>query len=254
MPLKGALVGWLGSSSTVDTIDKIYGLGRHPEGGFIPFGRGLWDLASARRQNRKVRVLPHPNTDRRDIIPASVGSGVTKGGGAVASIPRIPAVVKPQPGRPGPVLPAVARPSAVSIQKETKVGLDLGNLIGKGIDVWGGVQMARAGRPAAAQTVSAPVTQWGGTGYGTGMLAGPTLIADDSGPGFGVPGYEVISESELDKGMVYKKVCGVYKWVKQKRRRRRKLLTDADFNALLRLQALKVNQNMTVAIAKALGR
>jgi len=53
---------------------------------------------------------------------------------------------------------------------------------------------------------------------------------------------------------VYKKVCGVYKWVYPKRRRRRTLLTESDYNALLRVQNLKVNQNMTVAIAKALTR
>jgi len=53
---------------------------------------------------------------------------------------------------------------------------------------------------------------------------------------------------------VYKKVCGVYKWVYPKRRRRRALLTESDYNALLRVQNLKVNQNMTVAIAKALTR
>lgn len=53
---------------------------------------------------------------------------------------------------------------------------------------------------------------------------------------------------------VYKKVCGVYKWVFPKRRRRRALLTESDYNALLRIEGLKVNRNMSVAIAKALTR
>ncbi len=53
---------------------------------------------------------------------------------------------------------------------------------------------------------------------------------------------------------VYKKVCGVYKWVYPKRRRRRQLLTESDYNGLLRIESLKVNKNMTVAIAKALTR
>ena len=53
---------------------------------------------------------------------------------------------------------------------------------------------------------------------------------------------------------VWKKVCGVYKWVYPKRRRRRELLTESDFNALLRIQNLKVNANMTMAISKAITR
>ena len=53
---------------------------------------------------------------------------------------------------------------------------------------------------------------------------------------------------------VLKMVCGQYKWVYPKRKRRRALLTESDYNALLRVQNLKVNQNMTVAIAKALTR
>lgn len=53
---------------------------------------------------------------------------------------------------------------------------------------------------------------------------------------------------------ILKKVCGVYKWVYPKRRRRRKLLTESDYNSLLRIETLKVNSNMKVAIAKALTR
>jgi len=53
---------------------------------------------------------------------------------------------------------------------------------------------------------------------------------------------------------VWKKVCGVYKWVYPKRRRRRALLTEGDYNSLLRIEGLKVNKNMTAAIAKALTR
>jgi len=53
---------------------------------------------------------------------------------------------------------------------------------------------------------------------------------------------------------VWKKVCGVYKWVYPKRRRRRELLTESDYNALLRIQNLKVNANVTMAISKAISR
>jgi len=70
-----------------------------------------------------------------------------------------------------------------------------------------------------------------------GAAAAPTGAACDTGP-----------------SPVYKKVCGVYKWVYPKRRRRRQLLTESDYNGLLRIESLKVNKNMTVAIAKALTR
>lgn len=129
------------------------------------------------------------------------------------------------------------------------MGLDLGNLLNTGLDLF-----ERYRGITAPTAISAPpVTTFPGAGFGADMMAGPQFISDNS-PGFGVPGFEVISESELDKGMVYKKVCGQYKWVKQKRRRRRKLLTDSDYNGLLKLQTLKNNANMNIAIAKALGR
>jgi len=56
------------------------------------------------------------------------------------------------------------------------------------------------------------------------------------------------------KGYVMKKVCGQWRWIKPKRRRRKPLLTESDYNALLRIESLKVNKNMTVAIAKTLSR
>lgn len=131
---------------------------------------------------------------------------------------------------------------------EANVPIDLGNLLGKAIDVYGSIARADARGPTVAQPVAfnPPLasTTWPGA-----VAATPAAL-----PAFGIPGVEVIGEEPLDQGYVYKKVCGVYKWVKPGRRRRKKLLTDSDFNALLRIQALKVNQNMTIAIAKALGR
>lgn len=143
-----------------------------------------------------------------------------------------------------------ATPSSTTILqtiKEKPVGLDLGNILGTGLDLFERYQGLKGPTRVSAP---APVTQWGGAGYGAEMINSPTLIDSP----FGIPGVEVIGEENLDKGMVYKKVCGQYKWVKQKHRRRRKLLTDADYNGLLKLQTLKNNANMNIAIAKALGR
>ncbi len=42
--------------------------------------------------------------------------------------------------------------------------------------------------------------------------------------------------------------------IKCKRRRRRRLLTESDFNDLMRIATLPNKQNVTVALAKAIGR
>lgn len=130
------------------------------------------------------------------------------------------------------------------------MAIDLGNLLGKAIDVYGSVLRADARGPTQPGGVAAPISPAAYNWPALGAAAGVTTVGNP----FGIPGVEVIGEENLDKGLVYKKVCGEYRWVKQKRRRRRQLLTESDFNALLRIQALKVNTNMTIAIAKALGR
>ncbi len=70
-------------------------------------------------------------------------------------------------------------------------------------------------------------------------------------PGTGGP---VAAQCATGASPVWKKVCGVYKWVYPKRKRRRQLLTNRDYDDLLKLQTLKVNANMTAAISKALTR
>jgi len=70
-----------------------------------------------------------------------------------------------------------------------------------------------------------------------------------------VPGSPAVAcDTKCGPYPVYKMVCGVYKWVYPKRRRRRQLLTETDYNGLLRIEGLKVNKNMTVALSKALTR
>ena len=120
--------------------------------------------------------------------------------------------------------------------------MDLGNLLGTGLDLYGRYKNIQAGPSPAAYMQNVNDT--------FGVDPGWSNVDSE----IGIPGVEVIRESELDKGMVYKKVCGQYKWVKQKHRRRKKLLTDSDYNGLLKLQTLKNNANMNIAIAKAIGR
>jgi len=97
---------------------------------------------------------------------------------------------------------------------------------------------------------------------GSGTPAVPPPVVLSSPPtgigGAGIPNLPTTFGScEPDdpmKGYVMKKVCGQWRWIKPKRRRRKPLLTESDYNALLRIESLKVNKNMTVAIAKTLSR
>jgi len=94
--------------------------------------------------------------------------------------------------------------------------------------------------PPAVMTPAPVVIQGGGGGVPPPPPGYPMAAAGSCGPSGPQP--------------VYKQVCGVYKWVTPKRRRRRQLLTDSDYDSLLKLQTLKVNSNMTAAISKALTR
>jgi len=86
---------------------------------------------------------------------------------------------------------------------------------------------------------------------------GPSIVYTNPNTGDSMPGnvpYQAPGACDTGPSPVWKKVCGVYKWVTPKRRRRRALLTETDYNALLRIEGLKVNKNMSIAIAKALTR
>lgn len=122
------------------------------------------------------------------------------------------------------------------------MGLDLGSLLVTGAGMYRDIKVAQSAGPSYSGSY------WDQYGPMSNV---------DSGGGLqgGIPGVEVISETpDATKGWVYKKVCGQWKWVKPKRRRRKTLLTESDYNALLRIQSLKVNSNMTIAIAKTLAR
>lgn len=85
-------------------------------------------------------------------------------------------------------------------------------------------------------------------------LTGDATVSDGGGGGPTIVAQGAANCGAGGASPVYKKVCGQYRWVYPKRRRRRALLTESDYNALLRIEGLKVNKNMTVAVAKALTR
>lgn len=171
--------------------------------------------------------LPIFGPEFRTLMPVQTPSVI---GGPIVRDPNGPA---PVPGIPGK-----------RIDGGTKMGLDLGNIVGGIGDFITGDFGDLADRffsPTLPAPIPGPVTTIPTGGIGGG----------------GIPQLPTTSKCDDDdpmKGYVMKKVCGQWKWVKPGRRRRKKLLTDADFNSLLKLQTLKVNTNMTIAIAKALGR
>lgn len=79
----------------------------------------------------------------------------------------------------------------------------------------------------------------GGVPVGT---SGPGALMNYVGqPGTPVPAIQgpvTMGTDDSMKGMVYKKVCGQYKWVKVKRRRRRALVTQTDLRGLAALKGV----------------
>ncbi len=212
--------------------------------------------------------------DRRDIFLPTVGGRIVKRGPKEPSINIIPKMVVSS-NRRSPVASApVVRPSpvpqkepAISVNQKRgrEMGLDLGNLLSTGLDLYGRYMDIKNPIPTAiaapAAVVASPVAQtYWPEGYGVQQMAGPQFIANTPGSGIDNPFGELISQPPDEalaagmKGWAYKKSCGEWKWVKSGRRRRRVILTDSDYNGLLKLQTLKVNSNMNIAIAKAIGR
>ncbi len=248
-----------GIGNTADSVDRVVFSTRHPEGAYIPWGRGKYGGPT----------LDHPSIDRRDNVPVALGKNVGRGGKTKPpGIGLPPVVIQGRSGSPilgeiaaeinrrRPVVRTVVPPPVrsspvptegaglITTTEDKPMGLDLGQLIGD----YAGAYIKN----------KFPVTPAGPINWGAGIMpvgtGGDVFGVDPGWSNAGLPGVEVISEAKLDKGWVYKKVCGEYKWIKPKRRRRKVLLTESDYNSLLRIQSLKVNQNMTVALAKTLAR
>ncbi len=82
-----------------------------------------------------------------------------------------------------------------------------------------------------------------------GYYTPPGLLANQPPPGGLNPAIippvgSTVAYNQCDdpmRGMVYKKVCGQFKWVKQKRRRRRSLASDGDIRMLSALKGVLGN-------------
>lgn len=100
-----------------------------------------------------------------------------------------------------------------------------------------------------------PVSPWDNTsivtwGQGPGGGAPPPVIINQ--PPIGPPPPQgglpmACGDNDPMKGMVWKRVCGQYKWVKQRRRRRRKLVSQSDAAGLSTLVSILGNGKNTQA-------
>lgn len=102
-----------------------------------------------------------------------------------------------------------------SLNPSGENGMDLGASL---IDLVGDLAGAYLTRPVV------------GSGFATTPTLNPAIVPP--------PGSQVgmtNNPAEGMKGMVYKKVCGEYRWVKQRRRRRRRLATEGDIKDLAAL-------------------
>jgi len=90
----------------------------------------------------------------------------------------------------------------------------------------------------------------GGVAPGSGHVTGPIYqqpivpVVVNQTPQVQAPvvfptgGVQVACDNDPMKGMVYKKVCGEYRWVKQKYRRRKALVTQSDLKGLAALKGV----------------
>lgn len=91
----------------------------------------------------------------------------------------------------------------------------------------------------------------GGVPIGSVPITGgvPAVIQHATTPGIppvtinqpGVVPMSAACDNDPMRGMVYKKVCGQYRWVKQKRRRRKALATKSDLQGLASLKGILGN-------------
>lgn len=111
---------------------------------------------------------------------------------------------------------------------------DLGNLA---IDLLGQAGTAYINQKLGPQPV--PV------GYSPNL---PQMLTDT---GVGIPFVDVIPNMPSDCGeYVYKKVCGEYKWVKKRRRRRRPIATNAEIGQVQAISSVLKGDNLKVWLAK----
>lgn len=121
--------------------------------------------------------------------------------------------------------------------------MDLGDFFGGVIDLGSAyinAKMAPQQTWNPATGFVAPPTFLGNNPILTNDLVAPAAMISPGGPG-------VAPSSSCGASPVWKKVCGTYKWVVPKRRRRRQLITQSDAAGLAKLKGI-VGQGKTMEV------
>jgi len=224
---------------------------RHPEGGFIPQGRGIWEKIFGPGQ---IKVPLGGHIDRRDIQDAAMprfsivspvpvfirseASPTTIAGGRAPQNREVLQVIS----APAPLLPPVRSSPipGVGVGLPTEIkgvetvsdithflrdllpgGSDIFDMGANVLNIFGSSNPAPTQLPAPAPQ-QLPTTQSGG-----GML-----------PPTGGGGIRVGCERDPAEQYVLKFTCGEWKWVKKRKRRRKRLATSSDIKDLSSLKGV----------------
>jgi len=93
-----------------------------------------------------------------------------------------------------------------------------------------------------------------GVGLTPDAFVGPTTTTPPAAPPPAMPGAPMNYNCPPQKTRTLTIDCATGKEVKRTRRRRRRILTNSDYNDLMRIATLPNKQNVAVALAKAIGR
>ncbi len=193
-----------------------------------PSSQGLPQLVSSPTINQEAPVPPL--LDRRDIAPLPPSPPPPPGSHLTPQqlldaqwLVRMGHIARVEDYQPPNTVVAATPPI---FQEDTDVGWisDVYDTVDTAFGgmLPGGVAPQYGQGPLEQYSAPAPVViQQGGGGVPPAVISGGACGADDP-----------------SRGMVYKKVCGQYKWVKQKRRRRRGLATKGDLRDLASLKGI----------------
>jgi len=149
----------------------------------------------------------------------------------------LPPIVAEVPRLPGPVVvPSDAKEEIPGDQ--TEVAIDWGTVFSSAVDIantWGQQPIYNFGGGTAGPPTQVPTTSMlNGAAGGCGCGRSPCVCGTDSS------GRPALIDPRTGKRCY--------------RRRRRVMLTEGDFNTLLRISTLPNTKNVSVALAKAIGR
>jgi len=273
MPLRGALVGWQGSSRQNGVSATRISLSKYPENfeegiywGLQQAGLDFGDYARIRAGIGFPRFPVGPSIDRRDIqlppsrsLPALVPTSLGGPPQAIfredprGSFPQITEVLPVQAPIPIPALPQVRTgpstevggPDSTSIHTGVANMPDLGDWLGAIGEAIPGPDFFDLG---------SSVLGWGGpvssTPVATPTVSQPPVAQPPNTPSYQGGTFGGGCESDPRNQYVMKFICGQWKWVKKRKRRSKRLANASDIKDLSSLMGVLGNgKNLTTWIA-----